>query len=141
MNDVTTRIRGLSADKRARLARLLQKKLEKSQNKQPLDGEYDVVILGGGLAGATLAIQLKQARPETSILVAEKRQHPVPEAAFKVGEYEDDLANNSRFDEGDWNGDGEFDSADLVAAFQAGTYVGRHGASDDCAKESNNELQ
>ena len=86
MSNVTTRIRGLSADKRARLARLLQKKLKKSQNKQPLDGEYDVVILGGGLAGATLAIQLKQARPETSILVAEKRQHPVPEAAFKVGE-------------------------------------------------------
>ena len=86
MSNVTTRIRGLSADKRARLARLLQKKLEKSQNKQPLDGEYDVVILGGGLAGLTLAMQLKQARPETSILVAEKRQHPVPEVAFKVGE-------------------------------------------------------
>ena len=26
---------------------------------------YDVAILGGGLAGLTLAIQLKRARPET----------------------------------------------------------------------------
>ena len=47
---------------------------------------YDVAILGGGLAGLTLALQLKQARPETSILVAEKRKGPAPEAAFKVGE-------------------------------------------------------
>lgn len=47
---------------------------------------YDVIILGGGLAGLALGIQLKQARPETRILIAEKRTHPVPEAAFKVGE-------------------------------------------------------
>jgi flavin-dependent dehydrogenase len=47
---------------------------------------YDVVILGGGLAGLTLAIQIKRARPETAILVAERRAHPAPEAAFKVGE-------------------------------------------------------
>lgn len=47
---------------------------------------YDVVILGGGLAGQTLARQVKHARPDTSILIAERREHPVPEAAFKVGE-------------------------------------------------------
>jgi flavin-dependent dehydrogenase len=47
---------------------------------------YDVALLGGGLAGLTLAIQLKQARPETSILVLEKREGPAPLAAFKVGE-------------------------------------------------------
>ena len=34
---------------------------------------YDVAILGGGLAGLTLAIQLKRQRPETSMLVLEKR--------------------------------------------------------------------
>jgi flavin-dependent dehydrogenase len=47
---------------------------------------YDVAILGGGLAGLTLALQLKRQRPETSIFVAEKRAGPAPEAAFKVGE-------------------------------------------------------
>ncbi|HET8911524.1 MAG TPA: tryptophan 7-halogenase, partial [Ktedonobacteraceae bacterium] len=48
--------------------------------------EYDVAILGGGLAGLTLALQLKKARPTSRILVAEKQNHPVPEAAHKVGE-------------------------------------------------------
>ncbi len=50
------------------------------------DARYDVAILGGGLAGLTLAIQLKEARPETSVLVLEKREGPAPLAAFKVGE-------------------------------------------------------
>lgn len=47
---------------------------------------YDVVILGGGLAGLTLSIQLKQSRPETSILVVERRSSSAKEAAHKVGE-------------------------------------------------------
>src|SRR5438552_2963343 len=47
---------------------------------------YDVAILGGGIAGLTLALQLKKARPTISILVVEKQPHPVPEAAHKVGE-------------------------------------------------------
>lgn len=46
----------------------------------------DVVILGGGLAGLTLALQLRQQDAEMRIRVLERRQHPVPEAAFKVGE-------------------------------------------------------
>jgi flavin-dependent dehydrogenase len=46
----------------------------------------DVVILGGGLAGQTLARQLAQERSELDILVAEKRPFPFPEAAHKVGE-------------------------------------------------------
>lgn len=47
---------------------------------------YDVVIIGGGAAGLTLALELKKARPEISILLAEKQHHPVPETAHKVGE-------------------------------------------------------
>lgn len=46
----------------------------------------DVVILGGGLAGLSLAIQLKQRDPGIAVTVLERRRHPVREAAFKVGE-------------------------------------------------------
>jgi flavin-dependent dehydrogenase len=49
-------------------------------------GRYDVAILGGGLAGLSMALQLKRQRPETKVLVADKRAEPAPEAAFKVGE-------------------------------------------------------
>jgi flavin-dependent dehydrogenase len=50
------------------------------------DQSYDVAILGGGLAGLTLAHQIVQARPGTTIFIAEKREGPAREAAFKVGE-------------------------------------------------------
>jgi flavin-dependent dehydrogenase len=46
----------------------------------------DVVVMGGGLAGLTLALQLKQRMPELSVTVIERRSHPVPHAAHKVGE-------------------------------------------------------
>jgi 2-polyprenyl-6-methoxyphenol hydroxylase-like FAD-dependent oxidoreductase len=52
---------------------------------QPAD-RYDVAILGGGLAGLSLALQLKQADSEMSVFLAEKREGLAPEAAFKVGE-------------------------------------------------------
>ena len=48
--------------------------------------QVDVAILGGGLAGLTLALQLRQSDPALSIVVLERRAHPAPEAAFKVGE-------------------------------------------------------
>ena len=47
---------------------------------------HDVVIMGGGLAGLTLALQLRQRDPALDILVLERRTHPVPAATHKVGE-------------------------------------------------------
>jgi hypothetical protein len=41
---------------------------------------------------------------------------------FQVGEYEDTIAGNSIWSDGDWTNDNEFDSSDLVAAFQTGKY-------------------
>lgn len=48
--------------------------------------EYKVVICGGGLAGLTLSLQLKQRHPNTSVTVIEKTTRPLPSAAHKVGE-------------------------------------------------------
>jgi flavin-dependent dehydrogenase len=47
---------------------------------------HDVVIMGGGLAGLTLALQLKKRFAGIDVLVVERRPHPVPIAAHKVGE-------------------------------------------------------
>ena len=56
--------------------------------------QYDVVILGGGLAGLTLSIQLKRSNPDISILILEKREGEAPEAAHKVGESTVELASH-----------------------------------------------
>src|SRR5688572_1043314 len=54
----------------------------------------DVTILGGGLAGLTLAIQLRRQLPELSIRIIERRPHPVPLATHKVGESSVEIGAN-----------------------------------------------
>jgi len=48
--------------------------------------QHDVIIVGGGLAGLTLALQLRRRFSELDVLVLERHAHPVPEACHKVGE-------------------------------------------------------
>ena len=47
---------------------------------------HDVAIIGGGLAGLTLALQLHRANPRLSITVLERSTLPPPLASHKVGE-------------------------------------------------------
>ena len=91
MGNISERLAALPAEKRALLLQQLQqRKTATSALPAPRvdtsSDEYDVAILGGGIAGLTLALQIKQTRPATRILVLEKQKHPVQEAAHKVGE-------------------------------------------------------
>jgi hypothetical protein len=42
---------------------------------------------------------------------------------LQAAEYEDAISENSNFESGDWDGDGEFTTSDLVLAFQYGVFA------------------
>ena len=46
-------------------------------------------------------------------------------AVFVLGQYEDAIVGNSSWSSGDWDGDLEFHTSDLVVAFQGGAYEAR----------------
>ena len=48
--------------------------------------QTDVAIVGAGLAGMTLALQLRRTLPSLNVTVLDRRKHPAPETTFKVGE-------------------------------------------------------
>src|SRR5262245_24362591 len=83
MQQTRVRIADLPADQRARLARTLQAR-RASEIVDP--DHYDAVIMGGGVAGLTLALHMRRARPGIRVLVVERQVHPVPETTHKVGE-------------------------------------------------------
>jgi flavin-dependent dehydrogenase len=51
-----------------------------------MDKIYDVAICGSGLAGLTLARQLKLRMPNLSVVQIDRLSSPLPTAGFKVGE-------------------------------------------------------
>ncbi|MFT5513186.1 MAG: flavin-dependent dehydrogenase [Bacteroidia bacterium] len=57
------------------------------------DKNVDVVIIGGGLAGLTLALQLKLAKQDIRLVVLEKRTDIAPNTAFKIGESSSELGS------------------------------------------------
>lgn len=73
----------LDAQARAALARKIRSQL-------PADGipstDYDVAIAGGGIAAMALALEIRQARPQTRIVLIEPQTHPVSEITHTVGE-------------------------------------------------------
>lgn len=54
---------------------------------------YDIAIMGGGLAGLCLGLQLMRQRPSLRVAIIDKRAEPAPEATFKVGESAVELAS------------------------------------------------
>jgi len=80
--DVQAHLSHLSAEAREALAHRIKTVLA-ADNGGPA---YDVTIVGGGVAGLTLALEVRGARPQTRILIISPTVHPVPEVTHTVGE-------------------------------------------------------
>ncbi|OBK76823.1 NAD(P)/FAD-dependent oxidoreductase [Mycobacterium sp. 1274761.0] len=73
----------LDAEARAVLAGKLRNRL--SEAAVPA-AQHDVVIVGGGVAGLTLGLEIRTARPETRVAIIAASGHPAAEVTHTVGE-------------------------------------------------------
>ena len=89
----------------------------------------DVCILGGGLAGLTLARQLRGNHPDLAITVVERSQFPVPKAVHKVGESTVELGSHYLSHD---LGLKEHLASDQLPKYGLRLYFGEYG--DDLAK-------
>lgn len=81
--DVRAQLSQLSSEARGALAQKIKNQLSDSGTSAP---EYDVAIIGGGVAALTLALEILRARPQTRLLVVEPNPYPAPEITHTVGE-------------------------------------------------------
>ncbi|MEK8069605.1 NAD(P)/FAD-dependent oxidoreductase [Rhodococcoides navarretei] len=87
---VQSELSGLSKEARAALAARIAKHLSQSDTPRP---DHDVVIVGGGVAGLTLALEISRTRP-TRVLVVDSDTGPAPEATHRVGESTVEVASH-----------------------------------------------
>lgn len=80
--DVRAQLSHLSSEEREALAARIMTRLDGDS----ASADHDVTILGGGVAGLTLALELRSVRPQTRILIVSPSSHPVPEVTHTVGE-------------------------------------------------------
>jgi hypothetical protein len=85
------------------------------------DGDLDIFLAGDSLGDFTYVLYQRtvgdvneDGRFDSSDLVA----------VFQSGKYEDEIVQNSTYNDGDWDGDFDFTSSDLVLAMQSGIYEG-----------------
>jgi len=87
---VRAQVSQLSPEERAKLAQRIKSRLVRDEaTAAELDApaaEHDVIIVGGGTAALTLALEIHGARPATRVLVIEPNAHPIPEVTHTVGE-------------------------------------------------------
>lgn len=87
------------------------------------DGDLDVFVAGGRYSAAPNTVWINQDRVIGDSNHDGNFSSADLVAVFIRGHFEDNMPNNSTFDDGDWNRDGDFDSSDFVYAFQLGNYL------------------
>ncbi len=80
--DARAQLSHLSPEQRRALAHRIKHLLDADK----ADPDHDVTIIGGGVAGLTLALEVRSARPQTRILIVSPTSYPVREITHTVGE-------------------------------------------------------
>ncbi|MGA9679932.1 MAG: lycopene cyclase family protein [Mycobacterium sp.] len=83
--DVRAQLSHLSPEQREALAQRLKSLLDPDVA-EPDKPDSDVTVVGGGVAGLTLALEIHSARPQTRIVVISPACYPVAEITHTVGE-------------------------------------------------------
>lgn len=80
--DVRAQLSHLSSEARESLAHRIKTLLDADT----VAPAHDVTIIGGGVAGLALAVEIQRTRPQTRILIISPTSYPLPEITHTVGE-------------------------------------------------------